>query len=495
MRRIVFAILAVLVSAAAAAGGARDWRQASPLPLERLGPREVSPSVRCPPGDTARLDSILQSVMDSFSIPGMATMVVQDGRATWNRCYGYAILGDSINDSVPVTDTTCFSLASVSKTVTGMAMMQLWENGYFDLDGSINESLPFPVRHSRFPDSTITFKMLMTHTSGIRDNYTNIFRYLSYLDPDSSMRAFLEDYFIPGQPGYDSANNFYQNLAPGEGFQYSNVAVTLGAFGVEVMAESFPMYTRDSIFRPLGMDRTTWFFGDLDTMSVACQYEWSEPIGWYRYGYTSGALYPAAFLKSCTRDLGIFLNTWLAHGRHDSLQLLDSATVGLMLTPYVWDPLTQTWQGLIWYHSYTADDTLWCHQGAWYGVTTYVGISRRDNSGIIVLTNGHMQYEAVFDRVAPALHAFASRAGIAEQPGPSVDWQPRSTLVHGTLFLASSPSSSPSWLLDISGRRVAELRAGDNDIRHLAPGIYFVRSEPSAVRCQPPAVQKVIVTR
>ncbi len=49
--------------------------------------------------------------------------------------------------------------------------------------------------------------------------------------------------------------------------------------------------------------------------------------------------------------------------------------------------------------------------------------------------------------------------------------------------------------MDISGRKVMDLKAGANDVRGLAPGVYFVRSEPSAVGRQPSAVTKVVVTR
>ncbi|MBN2465950.1 S8 family serine peptidase [candidate division WOR-3 bacterium] len=74
-------------------------------------------------------------------------------------------------------------------------------------------------------------------------------------------------------------------------------------------------------------------------------------------------------------------------------------------------------------------------------------------------------------------------------PGPSV--------VRGmlrTAFGRQHPACRAE-LLDISGRKVMELQPGENDIRHLSPGIYFVRSEPSAVSRQPSAVRKVVVTR
>jgi hypothetical protein len=52
-----------------------------------------------------------------------------------------------------------------------------------------------------------------------------------------------------------------------------------------------------------------------------------------------------------------------------------------------------------------------------------------------------------------------------------------------------------SWLMDLSGRKVLTLHQGANDVSRVAPGVYFVRSEPSAVRRQPLVVTKVVLTR
>jgi YVTN family beta-propeller protein len=71
------------------------------------------------------------------------------------------------------------------------------------------------------------------------------------------------------------------------------------------------------------------------------------------------------------------------------------------------------------------------------------------------------------------------------------------TFVHGKLELpedAAIPCGSPIALVDITGRKVADLRPGPNDVRTLAPGVYFVREEPQAVNSKPQAVRKVIIT-
>ncbi|MGB7061323.1 MAG: serine hydrolase domain-containing protein, partial [Candidatus Zixiibacteriota bacterium] len=89
--------------------------------------------------DSAEVDSFILSAMDTYRIPGVAACVAKGGRIVWTGSYGHAI----IEQDVPVADTTLFMLASISKTFTGAALLQLWEAGLFDLDDDINDYLPF----------------------------------------------------------------------------------------------------------------------------------------------------------------------------------------------------------------------------------------------------------------------------------------------------------------------------------------------------------------
>ena len=118
--------------------------------------------------DSVELDSLIDTIMIEKHLPGVATWASLYGEVIWQKCYGYA----NLEDSIPVADTTIFALRSISKTVTGTAIMQLWERGEFDLDEDINNYLPdtFEVNNPFYPDSIITFRMLMTHTSSITHN-------------------------------------------------------------------------------------------------------------------------------------------------------------------------------------------------------------------------------------------------------------------------------------------------------------------------------------
>ncbi|MFO7676613.1 MAG: serine hydrolase domain-containing protein [bacterium] len=472
MRTLVIVLAAVL---AAAEGG--EIRYGPGVPNESFAPGWRAPGPACPPGDTAWLDSVLTFAMDSYPIPGMATMAIRGDSILWSRCYGYAVL----EESIPVTDTSCFSLASISKTVAGTAAMQLWEDGYFDLGGDVNESLPFMVRHSHFPDSLIDYRMLMTHTSALRDNFRVIDSLHLPGDPTVSLRDFTEGYLVPGGAYYDSIFNFCR-WAPGRQFEYSNIGITLLGYVVEAMADSFPLYTRDHIFRPLGMDRTTWFFGDLDTMSVACQYYWNGDE-YVRIGYNSSTILPAAGLKSCTRDFVRFLTAYVRDGAYDTVRILDSATVALM-TSTQFPPNA----GFCWFTTELVGDSIWYHSGTWDGICTCMGFCRELRTGFIVFTNGHWPQvaPAVFGIVVPALHEFARSASAVSEARVPVPGARNRSLVRGVLELRGPVGAI---LLDISGRKVANLVPGPNEIRHLAPGVYFLR-EHSAF-----SVTKVVVTR
>jgi DNA-binding beta-propeller fold protein YncE len=90
-----------------------------------------------------------------------------------------------------------------------------------------------------------------------------------------------------------------------------------------------------------------------------------------------------------------------------------------------------------------------------------------------------------------------SPPGVSEQATSALPKLPLQTVVRGVLCLAEGSSSSPStsYLLDAAGRKLMDLKSGANDVRPLAPGVYFVREEPQAASSRPQAVRKVVITR
>jgi CubicO group peptidase (beta-lactamase class C family) len=331
--------------------------------------------------DSAEVNSYVLNTMSTYHIPGVAACVAKQGRIVWTGSYGYAI----IEQDVPVADTTLFMLASISKTFTGAALLQLWEAGLFDLDDDINDYLPFTITHAYFPASTITFRMLLTHTAGLKDNWAVMYSVYVYGDSPIPLGEYVEEYFTPGGIYYSVSGNFY-NWAPGTGWSYCNEAFALIGHLVETISGiPFDQYCNDSLFAPLGMHRTSWFLADLDTNNVAMPYTWNG-TGYTPEGYYGYADYPAGQLRTSSVELTRHLIAFGNKGRIDSTRILDSATVEEMTT--IQYPSINSSQGLVWFYNYSGGRWVWRHGGGDAGVSTLASYCPDEKSVVVVLTNG-----------------------------------------------------------------------------------------------------------
>ena len=380
----------ILLCSLAISADAQMWKPRTedmiPMLRERISPGERARL------DPAGLDSLIAWAMENYNIPGVASCVVKDGQVVWSGAYGWA----NIRDSVAVTDSTLFMLASVSKTLTSTAVMQLWEEGSFGLDDDINDYLDFEVIHPWYPDSAITFRMLLTHTSGIRDNWGVLSSLYVLGDSPIPLGQFLEDYLVPGGAYYNSLLNFYSGNPPGNAYYYCNVAVALAGYLVEAISGiPFHQYCEDSLFTPLGMDETAWFLAELDTSHVAMPYHWNgfRYVPYGHYGYPD---YPDGQLRSSTAELSRFLIAMLQGGQIDGVSILDSTTVDTITTVQV--PSADT--GIIWHRFWedSLNDWIWYHSGGDDGVKTEVLFcpAPDENWGCMTLTNGE-SYPGVLD--------------------------------------------------------------------------------------------------
>jgi len=100
-------------------------------------------------------------------VPGLAACAISNrGDGVWSGYYRYR----DIERKVPVTKDTSFSIASVAKTITAAAIMQLVDAGKLRLEDDINQFLPFKIANPHFPEIAITVGQLLRHRSSLRDN-------------------------------------------------------------------------------------------------------------------------------------------------------------------------------------------------------------------------------------------------------------------------------------------------------------------------------------
>lgn len=363
MQRALSMILAVLVVTSCGGAASTDH-----------GPTEL---VQAGPGS---IDHNIQQLMAANHIPGVSACVVKNGQIIWTGSYGQA----NIEAGRAVTDSTVFMLASVSKTVTMTALMQLWEVGEFELDDDVKDYLPFDLSNPNHPSLPITFRQLLSHTSSLRDNWA-VGR-ATYVQGDTpwTLANFAFAYFDPAGSLYDAEANFH-TWAPGTGYSYCNHGFMLAGYLVEtVSGQTFADYCRDHIFAPLGMDETSWFVADLDTTHIAMPYGYAD--GLYRpeghYGYAD---YPAGTLRTSAPQLAQFLIAFGNYGTVGTATMLESATVETITTVHY--PLQRANQGLAWYSGYVAGEHVWQHEGGDLGVSTIASYSFARRLGVIVLTN------------------------------------------------------------------------------------------------------------
>ncbi|HEY2803287.1 MAG TPA: serine hydrolase domain-containing protein [Actinomycetota bacterium] len=329
------------------------------------------------------LDTFIRSKMAEAGVPSISACVVRDQRVLWARAFGWA----NVQRHQQAASDTIYMLASVSKTVVATAVMQTVERGLIDLDGDINQVLPFRVQSPSDPSRVITARMLVTHTAALRDNWSVLTP--SYVRGDSSVPLgdSMRDYFSANGRNYDPQRNFYP-YPPGSRYNYCNMGVSLAAYLVEVMSGiAFDRWCDSHIFGPLGMENTGWHLADVPRRAVAMPYKYIayrdafRPYG--QYGYPD---YPDGELRTRSTDLARHLMMIISGGRLGGVRLLREQTVRKMLRPQFPDVVER--QGIIWYPVQRSDDLYWGHTGGDWGVSTRCFFRESDGTGVITLTNG-----------------------------------------------------------------------------------------------------------
>ena len=345
--------------------------------------------------------NFIESTMETYLIPGLSISIVKGGNIVWNEHFGRP----NINENILVDKNTKFILSSASKTITVTALMHLFQQDLFMLNDDVDNYLPFNINHPDHPEIPITFKMLLSHISGIKDNWN----FMPFYDGDSQIELnyYLDQYFSPGGDFYDSNLNF-TDYTPGTSFSYSNIgAALIGLLVEEISGQSFNEYCIENIFQPLGMDDAYWFLSEIENLNEVASPHQLAPgstdslIVLENYGYSD---YPAGQLRTTSNNLAKFMSAFMNDGMYDGVEILDPETIELMKTIYY--PNVAYDQGLIWYYKILNGRTLFGHSGSDKGSITEMFISFPDNMGVVLLSNsrnhqGMAQIEnAVFNYAA-----------------------------------------------------------------------------------------------
>ncbi|MDF9407258.1 beta-lactamase family protein [Pelotomaculum isophthalicicum JI] len=338
--------------------------------------------------------------MNKYDIIGVSAAFVKDGQVIWSNGYGWS----DLEENKQATPDTIYRLASISKTITATALMQLWEQGKFGLDDDISNYLGFEVRNPNYPDDKITFRMLLTHTSSILDGSSQG-GYNKAIN--STNPPLLKDLLERSGSAYSDLT--WGNYRPGTNFNYSNFCAGIIACLVEkISGEGFEQYTIDHIFKPLGMDAAydAADITNVDDIAVLYRLSGDDIVPVYddfqagekpqkrEYGLPLGNYYigPAGGVRASVTDLAKFMIAHMNGGVYNDARILNKGTVDLMQQmQWSGNGLGGFYRqmGLIFHITdQLAGRTLVGHAGEAYGLVSDMYFDPVNNCGVIFVTNG-----------------------------------------------------------------------------------------------------------
>jgi serine beta-lactamase-like protein LACTB len=320
------------------------------------GAQEVTPALRLEIEDAVRLEMIRQN------IPGLSLAVADDGLPRGTFAFGMA----DIENQVLVKPSTVFRMASISKPVTAVTALQLWEAGKLDLDAPVHRYLPsFPQKAWR-----VTPRQLLGHQGGVRHYLLNerVDAGRHYFDLASALHLFQEDPLI---------------AEPGTRYNYTTYGfVLLGAVIEAAASNRFIDKVRTRVFQPAGMDSAR------DDSAIEIIPNRSRgyavtPEGRLRNCGLSDTSYkiPGGGMIAAPRDLVKFALAIRSYG------LLKQHTVEMMFTPQKLKDGRSTQYGMGWFIDAVDGRKAVLHSGDQEGVHSFLVMLPREGVAVAAMCN------------------------------------------------------------------------------------------------------------
>lgn len=364
------------------------------------------PELKMPMADRQRLetfvDGLVSSTMDSDHINGLTLSVVNDGEVVLVKGYGEA---NATTGQAVSGDDSLFRIGSISKLFTYLSIMQMVEEGKFDLNTPVNNLLPnaLKIDNNGYEEPVLVWHLL-SHTAGFEDTA------LGHLFVDQAGDIMpMTDYLQKYAPK--------RVRLPGVLASYSNYSVALaGAIVVQQSGMSFNDYVEQNIFQPLGMDEST--FRELVPgsagMSPAMRQNLSQGFRFEKGDYSPqpfefiSQIGPAGGMSASAEDMARFMMATLNYGELDGQRILTEQTARQMRA-ITFSNGGDSLPGIA--HGFMTRDygpyTAFGHGGATLTFFSFMMMIDETDTGIFVSTNtntGRAASMRVVDKIMTYLH-------------------------------------------------------------------------------------------
>ncbi len=391
-------------------------------------------------------------------IPGLSAAVVHDQELVWSTAMGVA----HRESGEPATPQTLYSICSISKLFTSVAVMQLRDRGLLRLADPVSEHLPwFSVEQSHEGSPPVTVEGVLTHSAGL---------------PRESNHPYwtAPDFPFPTRgeiiEGLSDQEMLYASRAY---YQYSNLGLTLAGELVTALAgEPYDQYVRKNVLEPLGLHgtypeipaehrgrRLATGYGSMTRDGLR------EPVAFFQ---TRG-IAPAAGFASTAEDLARFA-MWQFRLRGEEDEVLHAHTLDEMQRVHYVDPDFDTFRGLGFGITRRAGKTFVGHGGSCPGFRSQLILEREDKVAVVFMANAmvgagtfaHGIYDLVAEAIAdaapedPSVVIEEAEEPLWEKDGPDLTpflgtysrqpWGSETAVVRwkGSLALMSVPTDDPA---------------------------------------------------
>jgi CubicO group peptidase (beta-lactamase class C family) len=317
-------------------------------------------------------------ILNRWPTAGLAVGVVRDGSLAWFQGHGVA----DIATNTPVTEDTVFRIASITKTITAIAVMQLWEQGLVDLDAPANEYLRgYALVPAKASFRQATLRHLLTHTAGVR----------AVRRPSDLLRPALGWGAPVGRPAPSLAGYYRGGLRidvePGTKWAYSNHGfATLGQIVEDVSGLPFDRYLRERVFGPLGMESSDLIRSERVRPHLATGYVLGSG-GLTAVAHREMATPGASAVYSTMRDMARYVSALLGGGANEHGAVLRPETLARMFEPHFQPDPRIPGMGLGFFRDDIGGHRTVGHDGIWKGFRSDMVLAPDEGVGVLALAN------------------------------------------------------------------------------------------------------------
>ncbi|BCN29255.1 serine hydrolase domain-containing protein [Anaeromicropila herbilytica] len=311
-------------------------------------------------GDT--VEEKLNSVIQKYHVQGASYTIIKDGKVTSSHNIGYA----NVKQKKVVDDNTAFKIASISKTMTAYAIMQLVDQKKLDLDTPVEQYIKnWSLPKTKFDNSKVTLRTLMSHTSGITDSSE-----FGYTEPLPTVVEAL------------TQRDIRLKREPGTEFEYSSFSgFAICQLIIEnVTGEKFEDYMKGHVFAKLDMKRAGYYNKSEENITLATPYAGlNKPVG-----VTPIVMTGAGGVSATSSDMANFVIGMIDYYQSSNRQMFQTqkntksvfGTYGLGIIPHKLD------NGTIVYE----------HNGTLTGWNAQIAFEPKSKNGMVFLCNSDKGY-------------------------------------------------------------------------------------------------------